>query len=83
MDGYSQLVPRITENATGCVSRGITVIELLVILAIVGIFVSLVLPATMVAREAARRAQCSHNLKQIGMAVHAYIGSYGVLPPAG
>jgi prepilin-type processing-associated H-X9-DG protein len=83
MDGCSQLVPRITENATGCVSRGITVIELLVILAIVGIFVSLVLPATMVAREAARRAQCSHNLKQIGMAVHAYIGSYGVLPPAG
>lgn len=64
------------------VPRGITLIELLAVLAIVGIVTSLVLPAVMSAREAARRAQCATNLKQIGLALHAYVASYDALPPA-
>jgi prepilin-type N-terminal cleavage/methylation domain-containing protein/prepilin-type processing-associated H-X9-DG protein len=83
MDGCSHLVPRIADNVTGRVPHGVTLIELLVVLAIVGIVVSLVLPATMSAREAARRVQCANNLKQIGMAIHAYIATHDALPPAG
>ena len=64
-------------------SRGITLIELLATLAIVGVAASLVLPAVMSAREASRRAQCAHNLKQLGLAVHAYIATHDALPPAG
>jgi type II secretory pathway pseudopilin PulG len=60
-----------------------TLIELLAILAIIGITVSLVLPAVMSARERARRAQCANNLKQIGLAVHAYVAAHDALPPAG
>jgi type II secretory pathway pseudopilin PulG len=57
---------RIPGNRTDRVSRGITLIELLAILAILGIVVALAFPAVMLAREVARRAQCARNLKQIG-----------------
>ena len=62
--------------------RGFTLVELLVVVAIIGVLVVILLPAVQVVRESVRRTQCLNNLKQIGLAVQNYDGAHRQIPPS-
>ncbi len=69
-------------NTTSAQKKGLSLIEILVVISILAVLVALLLPAQQRGREPARRAQCRNNLKQIALALHNYESDYKSLPPA-
>lgn len=63
--------------------RGLTIIELIVIIAIIGLLVAITLPAVQAAREAARKASCQNHLRQVGIAMQGHVAAHGHFPAGG
>jgi prepilin-type N-terminal cleavage/methylation domain-containing protein len=72
---------RILNDRRHRVRGGFTLVEILVVVAIIGVLVALMLPAIQMARESARKTQCANNLKQIGLGMHAYLLFHQAFPP--